>query len=301
MTSHSTRWSPLIVACLGATWVIWGSTYLAIRFALVSFPPYLQMGSRFLVAGLGLAAWMRWARRAAWPTPRQWQHALIVGALMLGGGMGSVAIAEQSVGSGLVVVFIAIVPLLIVLVNLFWRVMPGRLELAGIALGLIGVVMLTRGAGFQGSPQGLLAIVTACSCWSLGSVLSQRRFLLAPGAMGFASEMLAGGVVLMLLAVVTGERLDWPPDPLAAWAWVYLVIFGSLLAFNAYMVLLAETSAGLAASYTFVNPIIALLLGISLGDETVTPWEWASAGVILAGVVLLLAKPARPADRDSRR
>lgn len=293
MTPANPRLSPLIVACLGATWVIWGSTYLAIRFALVSFPPYLQMGSRFLVAGLGLAVWMRWVRGTTWPTARQWQHALIVGTLMLGGGMGSVAIAEQTVGSGLVVVFIAIVPLLIVLVNLFWRVVPGRLELAGIALGLMGVVMLTRGEGFQSSPQGLLAIVTACTCWSLGSVLSQRRFPLAPGAMGFASEMLAGGAVLMLLAVMSGETFTWPPDPLAAWAWAYLVVFGSLLAFNAYMVLLAETSAGLAASYTFVNPIIALLLGISLGNETVTPWEWASAGVILAGVVLLLVKPAR--------
>lgn len=300
MPNGSTRLSPLIVACLAATWIIWGSTYLAIRFALVSFPPYLQMGSRFLVAGLGLAAWMRWVRGTAWPTARQWQHALIVGTLMLGGGMGSVAIAEQTVGSGLVVVFIAIVPLLIVLVNLFWRIMPGRLELAGIALGLVGVAMLTRGEGFQSSPQGLLAIITACSCWSLGSVLSQRRLPLAPGAMGFASEMLAGGAVLMLLALLTGESLHWPPDPLAAWAWAYLVVFGSLLAFNAYMVLLAETSAGLAASYTFVNPIIALLLGISLGNEAVTPWEWASAGVILAGVVLLLVKPARSAERDAQ-
>jgi drug/metabolite transporter (DMT)-like permease len=297
MTPANTRLSPLIVACLGATWAIWGSTYLAIRFALVSFPPYLQMGSRFVAAGLGLAVWMRWVRGTAWPAARQWQHALIVGTLMLGGGMGSVAIAEQTVGSGLVVVFIAIVPLLIVLVNLFWRVMPGRLELAGIALGLVGVAMLTRGAGFQSSPQGLLAIVTACICWSLGSVLSQRRYPLAPGAMGFASEMLAGGAVLMLLAVMTGETFTWPPDPLAAWAWAYLVVFGSLLAFNAYMVLLAETSAGLAASYTFVNPIIALLLGISLGNETVTPWEWASAGIILAGVVLLLVKPARGPHR----
>ena len=289
----SAQLPPLVIACLGATWIIWGSTYLAIRFALVSFPPYLQMGSRFLVAGAGLAAWMRWVRAAPWPDRRQWLHALVVGSLMLGGGMGSVAIAEQTVGSGLVVVFIAIVPLLIVLVNLIWRVIPGRLELAGIGLGLAGVVMLTQGAGFQSSPAGLVAIITACTCWSIGSVLSQRSLPLAPGAMGFASEMLAGGLVLMVLAGITGETMDWPPEPLAAWAWVYLVIFGSLLAFNAYMVLLARTSAGLAASYTLVNPIIAMLLGVTLGNETVTAPEWLAAGVILAGVVLLLIRPAR--------
>lgn len=283
--------SRLVVACLAATWLIWGSTYLAIRFALESFPPYFQMGSRFLVAGLGLALWMRLVRQASWPDPRQWRNALVVGTLMLAGGMGSVAIAEQTVGSGIVVVFIAVVPLLIVLINLFWRVVPGRLEMAGIGVGLAGVVMLTQGTGFQASPRGLLAMVTACSCWSLGSVLSQRSLPLAPGAMGFASEMLCGGGVLMLLASLTGETFSWPPEPLAAWAWLYLVVFGSLLAFNAYMVLLAEASAGLAASYTFVNPLIAMLLGVAFGGETITGFEWAAAGVVLAGVLLLLAKP----------
>lgn len=285
--------SRLVIACLAATWLIWGSTYLAIRFALVSFPPYFQMGSRFLVAGLGLALWMHLVRRAPWPNRRQWRNALVIGALMLGGGMGSVAVAEQTVGSGLVVVFIAVVPLLIALINLFWRVLPGHLELAGIGVGLAGVVMLTQGAGFQASPAGLLAMATACSCWSIGSVLSQRSLPLAPGAMGFASEMLCGGAVLMLLAAATGETFSWPPEALAAWAWVYLVVFGSLLAFNAYMVLLARASAGLAASYTFVNPVIAMLLGVAFGGETITTQEWTAAGVVLAGVLLLIVRPAR--------
>lgn len=282
--------SRLVVACLAATWLIWGSTYLAIRFALVSFPPYLQMGSRFLVAGLALALWMRLVRNAPWPDRPQWRNALVVGTLMLGGGMGSVAVAEQTVGSGIVVVFIAVVPLLIVLINLFWRIIPGRLEITGIAVGLAGVLMLTQGAGFQASSRGLLAMATACSCWSLGSVLSQRALPLAPGAMGFASEMLCGGLVLSLLAGVTGESLTWPPEPLAAWAWVYLVVFGSLLAFNAYMVLLARASAGLAASYTFVNPVIAMFLGVAFGGETITRFEWTAAGVVLAGVLLLIAQ-----------
>jgi len=167
------------------------------------------------------------------------------------------------------------------------------MEMIGIGLGLAGVAMLTGGQGFQASPAGLTAVATGCLCWSVGSVLSQRRLPLAPGAMGFASEMLAGGLVLVLLAGLTGERFHWPPQPMAAWAWAYLVVFGSLLAFNAYMVLLARTPAGLAASYTFVNPVIALLLGIAFGGESVTAQEWAATGVILAAVILLVAGTAR--------
>ncbi|MDM0044028.1 drug/metabolite exporter YedA [Variovorax dokdonensis] len=285
--------SPLLWLCLAATWLVWGSTYLAIKVALTSFPPFLQMGSRFLVAGALLAAWMRW-RGAPWPNRRQWLHAWVIGALMLGGGMGGVAHAELTVGSGLVVAFIAVLPMMIALLNRLWGIRPSRLETAGIVVGLIGVLLLTQGSGFQASPAGLLAICIACAAWSLGSVLSQRSLPLASGAMGFASEMLCGGVVLMLLAAASGERLQWPFAIEAVGAWIYLVVFGSLVAFNAYMVLLARAPAGLAASYSFVNPVIAMLLGMWLGGETVTRFEWLAVGVVLAGVMLLLANHARP-------
>jgi drug/metabolite transporter (DMT)-like permease len=155
-------------------------------------------------------------------------------------------------------------------------------------VGVAGVLMLVRGEGFTASPTGLAAITIACVSWSLGSVLSQRRFPLAPGAMGFASEMLVGSVLLLIVAAAVGERPQWPPQPLAAWSWVYLIVFGSLLAFNAYMVLLSRVSAALASSYTFVNPVIALALGIWLGGETVTAFEWGAAAIITAGVVLLV-------------
>ncbi|WGT65397.1 drug/metabolite exporter YedA [Variovorax paradoxus] len=282
----------LLWLCLAATWVVWGSTYLAIKYALVSFAPFLQMGSRFLFAGVLLAAWMRW-RGAAWPSGLQWRNALVVGSLMLGGGMGGTAHAEVSIGSGLVVAFIAVVPLLIALLNLIWGVKPTRLEAAGIALGLVGVLMLTQGSGFQSSPAGLVAISIACICWSLGSVLSQRSLPLAPGAMGFASEMICGGVVLLVLSAISGERFVWPPQPEAVAAWLYLVVFGSLIAFNAYMVLLARAPAALASSYTFVNPVIAMLLGVWVANETVTRFEWYAVAVILAGVLLLLFKRAQ--------
>jgi drug/metabolite transporter (DMT)-like permease len=302
MTTHALPGSPsrtpplsnLLWLCLAATWLVWGSTYLAIKFALLSFPPFFQMGTRFVLAGALLMAWMRW-RGAPWPSRDQWRNALVVGTLMLGGGMGGTATAEVSVGSGLVVAFIAVVPLMIAALNRLWGVVPSRLELAGIVVGLIGVLMLTQGAGFQASPAGLAAIATACVAWSLGSVLSQRSLPLAPGATGFASEMLCGGAVLLVLSLLSGERPQWPPQPAAVAAWFYLVVFGSLIAFNAYMLLLARASAGLASSYTFVNPVIAMLLGVAVLGEVVSGYEWLAAGVVLIGVVLMLrgAAPTR--------
>ena len=272
--------SPRLLACLAATWLVWGSTYLAIKLALVSLPPFFQMGSRFLVAGTLLAGWMRW-RGAPWPSRRQWLHAVAIGGLMLGGGMGGTATAELTVGSGLVVAFIAVMPLMIAGLNRLWGEKPTRLEGLGIAFGLVGVLLLTRGQGFGASPAGLVAIVVACASWAVGSVLSQRVWPLAPGAMGFASEMLAGGVVLMGLSLFNGEVLPERIEPQALWAWIYLVVFGSLIAFNAYMVLLAEASAGLASSYSFVNPVIAMLLGVTLAGEQISGHEWLAAGIVL--------------------
>ncbi len=286
---QTTPLTGLLVLCLAATWLVWGSTYLAIKWALLSFPPFLQMGTRFLLAGVLLMSWTRW-RGVPWPNRQQWKHALIIGALMLGGGMGCTAFAEQTVGSGLVVAFIAVIPLMIAALNLLWGLAPRPREIVGIAIGLIGVLMLTQGAGFQASQQGLIAITTACVCWSLGSVLSQRSFSLAPGASGFASEMICGGVVLLAIAALRGESLQWPPQPLAVAAWLYLVFFGSLIAFNAYMILLARAPASLASSYTFVNPVIAMLLGVAVGGEVVSTFEWAAAATVLVGVVLMLRR-----------
>ncbi len=279
--------SPLVLACLAATWLVWGSTYLAIKFALISLPPYIQMGSRFLVAGIALLLWMRW-RGAPMPTAIQWRNALIVGALMLGGGMGGVAIAEQTIASGLVVAFIAVQPMLQAGLLTFWKVMPTRLEMIGIAIGFVGVLMLVQGQGFSASPIGFAAISIAIVCWALGSVLAQRVTPLVNGATGFASEMIAGGVVLLAMSWIAGEKVVAPLDPKAIWAWLYLVVFGSLIAFNAYMVLLAKASPALATSYSFVNPIIAIALGVWLGNETVTSGEWTAAAVIVIGVMMIV-------------
>jgi drug/metabolite transporter (DMT)-like permease len=280
--------SPLVVGCLAATWLVWGSTYLVIRFALAGFAPYFLMATRFVFAGGLLLAWQL-ARGATLPTGRQWRNALLVGTLMLGGGMGGVAYAEQTIASGLVVAFIAVIPLLLVVINLGFGVHPHRIELLAVLVGLGGVLMLTQGVGIRGSPAGLAAITLGTTGWALGSVLAQRGFALAPGATGFATEMLCGGVALLLMSAVRGETWHWPIQTGVWLAWWYLVVFGSLIAFSAYMLLLARTSATLAASYSLVNPVVALFLGVTLGGETVSTWEWIAAGVVMIGVVLLFS------------
>lgn len=276
----------LLVPALLACYVIWGSTYLAIRWALESFPPFFQMGTRFLVAAALLLAWCV-ARGMPWPTAAQWRHAAVVGLLMLGGGMGLTATAGQYVGSGLIATFIAVVPILVCLWGLCFGLRPGRVEVAGMVVGLAGVAMLVRGANFAAAPVGIACIAVATLAWSLGSVLSTTKLPLAPGPMGFASEMLCGGAALMLVSLVLGEEPQWPATPRALAAWAYLVLAGSLVAFSAYLYLLAHASPALATSYAFVNPVIALLLGIFLAGETVSGGEWAACGVILAGLVLI--------------
>ncbi len=226
-------------------------------------------------------------RGASPPSARQWLNALIVGSLLLGGGMGGTAYAEQTIASGLVVAFIAVVPLLLVVINLAFGTYPRRGELFAVTIGFAGVIMLTRGTGMRTSPAGLIAISIACSCWSLGSVLSQRNLTLAPGATGFASELLCGGAALFVMSALNGESWQLTTQGIAWISWLYLTTFGSLIAFNAYMVLLARTTTSVASSYTLVNPVVALFLGVTLGHERVSAWEWSAAGIVMCGVVLL--------------
>lgn len=280
----------LLIPALLACYLVWGSTYLAIRFALVSFPPFFQMGTRFLAAGVLLMGWVLWrrvSRATTLPTRREWANALIVGTLMLGGGMGLTAVASQHIGSGLVAAFIAVIPMMVCGWGLMFGQRPGRLELAGMVVGVAGVLLLVRGASFSASPVGVASIVGATLCWSLGSVLQTTKLPLAAGPTGFASEMLCGGAVLMLISLAIGEAWNQPMQPLALAAWLYLVVFGSLVAFSAYLYLLANASPAMATSYAFVNPLIALFLGVAWASETVTGAEWIACGVVLAGVFLI--------------
>jgi len=279
---------PLLVLSLLSTWLIWGSTYLAIRFALESFAPFQLMGWRFLIAGVILVAYCR-LRGSRFPTPREWVHALIVGGLMLGGGMASAAYAEQTVSSGLVVTFIAISPLVMTAMLMVYKIYPTRREVWGMVLGAGGVGLLSQGQGFSGSTPGLIAVFIGCVTWNLGSVLSRFKTPLAPGVMGYASEMVMGGVVLILMSLIHHEQVPNAVTLKALGAFVYLIVFGSWLAFNAYMVLLERVKPALALSYTYINPIIGVGLGIVLANESFTLLEAMAACVILIGLIIALS------------
>lgn len=295
--ARATSRGSLVLPALLACYLVWGSTYLAIRFALASLPPFFQMGTRFLAAG-GLLLAVLLARRQQLPSATEWRNALVVGTLMLGGGMGLTASAEQHVGSGLIAAFIAVTPMLTCGWGLLFGQRPNRLELAGMAVGVCGVLLLVRGASFTASPAALACIAGATLAWSLGSVLSTTRLPLAPGAMGFASEMLCGGAVLMLLSLAMGEQFHAASlRPLALAAWAYLVVFGSLVAFSAYLYLLANASPALATSYAFVNPVIALALGVLVANEALSGSEWLACSVILGGVILIFRGKTRVVSR----
>ncbi len=282
----------VLLLALLACYLIWGSTYLAIQVALKSFPPFFQMGTRFLAAGTLLMAWVAWRKPQSGspprlPTKRQWIHALIVGALMLGGGMGLTATASVHVGSGLIAASVAVVPMMIAAWGLLWGRRPTRGETVGMLLGALGVLVLVQGASFSASPLSMVCILAATLCWSLGSVLSTTRFLLADGASGFASEMLCGGAVLMAVSLALGEKPAWPPRPEALLAWLYLVTLGSLVGFSAYLYLLRHATPALASSYAFVNPLIALLLGSAIAGEHLTAGEWGACALILSAVAAI--------------
>lgn len=276
-----------VLFALLIVYIVWGSTYFAIRIGLESLAPFWMMGSRFLVAGAVLFAWLKW-RGAPNPSWRQWRDGSIVGVLLLGGSMGMVAVAEQYVSSGMTAVFIASSPLMFAVWGGFFGDWPTRLQWVGIAAGFLGALLLASGSDFSANPVGVLALICAISCWSLGSVLSQKTLKLAPGPMGFASEMMAGGVFLIAAAGLTGEDFSFTVSRDALLAWLYLVTAGSLLAFSAYMYLLSKVPHALAASYSYVNPVIAVILGSLFGGEPISVRQAVAMAVILGSVILLM-------------
>lgn len=221
------------------------------------------------------------------PTRREWRDGGIVGLFLLGGGMGLTAVAQQYVSSGLTAVFIACSPFILSFCSGIFGQWPSRREWAGILIGFAGAVLLAAGEEFHAQANGLIALFFAILCWNFGSVLSQKKLTLAPGGMGFATEMLLGGVFLILVAALRGEHLLAPIHLSALAAWAYLIVAGSLLAFTAYMYLLSKVSSGLASSYAYVNPVIAVALGAVAGGESLSQRELLAMLIILASVVLL--------------
>ncbi|MFL9813295.1 drug/metabolite exporter YedA [Stutzerimonas sp. VN223-3] len=282
----SRRFPLLLVGAFLALYLIWGSTYFVIKVGVQSWPPMLLAGLRFVIAGSLMFAWLRW-RDVPVPTAKEWRSCAIVGFLLLSCGNGGVTLAEHlGVASAVAALAIATVPLFALLFGLIWGQRTTGLEWGGILLGLIGIGLLNLGHNLQASPLGAVLVLLAAASWALGSMWS-RHLSLPSGAMASSAQMLVGGVVLLFGSVASGERMQQMPD-LAGWlALAYLMLLGSIVAFSAYLYLLKHVRPAAATSYAYVNPVVAVLLGITFAGEHIGTVEWLAMTVIVSAVVLI--------------
>ncbi|NDV13627.1 drug/metabolite exporter YedA [Crenobacter caeni] len=277
----------LLLFCFFCLYVIWGSTYFAIRIGVEYWPPFMMAGVRFFCAGLILMAVLLVTRQWSLPSAAELKGAAILGVLMPGVGNGLVTLAEKDVSSGVAALVVATVPLFATLfAQLLFRQKARSLEWAGIALGFAGMVFLNMGANLQASPTGAVLLLAASAGWALGSAWS-RHLAQPKGIAGSAWMMVFGGASLLLASLAKGETLTALP-PLPGWLAVgYLVVFGSIVAYSAYLYLLKNVSAAAATSYAYVNPIIAVLLGVAFLGEHVGAHELTAMAVIVTAVVLI--------------
>lgn len=277
--------TPRVLAALLAVYLIWGSTYYAIHVTLQDLTPFLMACGRFLIAGSLLFAFARW-RGTPLPTARQWRNTSILGGLLLLVGHGGVVFAQQWVPSALAALAVASMPIWATVIGWLAGRKHARWDLYGVGAGFVGVVLLNLDGGILGAGIGAIALLIAPIGWAWGSMLS-RDLDLPQGLMLSATQMLAGGALLGLAALATGE--PWPARftlwPLLAWVWQ--IFAGSIVAYTAYLYLLAKVRPALATSYAFVNPVVAVLLGVGWGGETLDPWGWAGTVVVVGAVALI--------------
>jgi drug/metabolite transporter (DMT)-like permease len=285
-----------LIAAFAAVYLVWGSTYLAIRFAVETLPPLLMAGARFAIAGGILLLWSRLHSRDGAPTRLDWRTGVVSGGLLLVGGNGGVVWAEQRVPSGITALLVAVVPVWMVLLD--WMRPQGRrphaLVFIGLALGLGGLALLVGPGASAGSGKadvtGALVLVLASLAWAAGSLYTQHAPKASSGMNGAATQMVAGGGLLILAGAVSGElaHLDLAhATTRSLLGFLYLVSFGSLVGYTAYIYLLGHTTAAKASTYAYVNPVVAVLLGWALAHEAVTQRTIVAAAVILAGVAII--------------
>lgn len=295
-----------LVAGFAAVYILWGSTYLAIRFAVESFPPFVMAGTRHLTAGLILFAFLR-ARGVALPDRRHWKSAAIIGGLLLLGGNGFVSWAEQRVPSGLAALIVASVPIWMAIVQgVIRRRRPSAPVLAGLLVGLAGLVLLVLPGRFGGGghvdPLGAAALVFAALSWVIGSLYSRRAVLPASTLLAIAIEMIAGGTILWIFGLAFGEgaRIHLAAiSTRSVLALAYLIVFGSLIGFSAYIWLLKVTTPARVTTYAYVNPVVAVLLGWAFAGEALTVRIGLAALAIVGAVALIIRyggeTPQKPA------
>lgn len=308
LTTVSLRWR--VVLAFAAIYLIWGSTYLAIRFAIETIPPYLTGGVRFLIAGSALYLILRW-RGIKTPSRLNWRAAAIAGGLLLWGGNGGVMLAEQYVPSSLAALIVAMVPLWMVLLNWRWgdRARPNVGTALGVGLGLAGIVLIAAPgqAAAEGAvnPIGLLILIGASLSWSIGSLYSRKAALPSNALLSTALEMLAGGGMMLMAGLLLGEGAQIRFDQISVLslsALGYLVVFGSLIGFTAYVWLLKVSTPARVATYAFVNPVVAVFLGWAFAGEELSLRVMVAAAVIIVAVMLItLNQTTQPAQAEPAR
>lgn len=288
-----------VAFALATVYVLWGSTYMAIRFALESYPPFLLGAIRMSLAGALMFAVLRW-RGARPPSAKQWRTLAVLSIWMVLLSNGLVNLAETEVGSGLAAIAVASMPLFAGVFAMLRGRHPSRVEWIGLVVGFLGVLWLNAGSELSSSTLGLVCLVIAPLAWAWGSIWSRDQDLPEP-FMSAAGQMLAGSVWMLLTGLLFGERITAVPTFEATAAMLYLVLAGSILGFTAYIWLLHHVRPALATSYAYVNPPIAVLIGALIGGEHFTVHDLGAMAVILVGVgiiTLAKARAAKPVAAD---
>jgi drug/metabolite transporter (DMT)-like permease len=280
-----------VAAALAAVYVLWGSTYYAIVVALPGYPPFLLTAVRMAIAGALMLAVLR-MRGAVLPTRAQWRNLAVLAVLLTVISNALVNLAEVSVSSGLVSIGVAAMPIWAGLFSALRGQQPSRGEWSGLLLGFAGIVWLNAGTELNGSLAGALAVLIAPIAWAAGSIWSRGRDLPAP-FVSAAWQMLLGSVGAAIVGLSIGERIALPPPTGATLAMLYLVLAGSILGFTAYIWLLHHVRPALATSYAYVNPPLAVLIGVAIGNESINGHGLGAMAVILAGVVLITLSKSR--------
>lgn len=300
--------STMMVLAFLAVYFIWGSTYLAIQIASETIPPLTMLGFRFGIAGVIMLLWLR-VRGVASPTATQWRSAFVVGTLMLCVGTGSVALAMQYIPTGLTALLLTTVPLWMVLVDWLWKgaARPSPIFFGGFAIGLVGVFLLvdpeTFTHGMDANVWAILGILGGAISWSIGSIQGRSCDMPKDPFMATAMQMTGGGVALLLAGMAIGED---PTISIALLstrsiaAWLYLLVFGSFIAFSAYIWLMRNTSPARVSTYAYVNPVVAMYLGWAFaGEEITTRILLASMLLITAVVVVIRFGPGKKTAKKS--
>jgi drug/metabolite transporter (DMT)-like permease len=291
----------LLLAAFAAVYLIWGSTYLAIRIGVESFPPLMLAGLRHFTVGILLYPFLRW-KSGVRPTGTNWRTAAVTGFLLLFVGNGGVSWAEQTVPSGITALLVATVSLWLVIVD--WLrpggMKPVRKVVLGLFLGFGGMVLLVGpahlGNSWRVDPRGAAVLIVASFAWACGSIYSKHGGMPSSAMIGVAMQSLAGGLVLLLVGYLTGEFRHFHFAAISARSWValaYLIVFGSGIGFTAYLYILHRSTAARVATYAFVNPVVALFLGWFIAGETISLRTVVAAIVILTAVILVITAPHR--------